>query len=35
MKRAGKESHLRLLPKLAKETFIVKVPANSQEGGQK
>ena len=30
-KRAGKESHLRLLPKLAKETFIVKVPANSQE----
>ncbi len=35
MKRAGKESHLRLLPKLAKETFIVKVPANSQAGGQK
>ena len=34
-KRAGKESHLRLLPKLAKETFIVKIPANSQEGGQK
>lgn len=35
IKRAGKESHLRLLPKLAKEIFIVKVPANSQEGGQK
>jgi hypothetical protein len=35
MQRAGKESHLRLLPKLAKETVIVKVPANSQEGGQK
>ncbi len=32
MKRAGKESHLRLLPKLAKEIFIVKVPANGQEG---
>lgn len=35
MMRAGKESHLRLLPKLAKETYMVKVPANSQEGGQK
>jgi hypothetical protein len=35
MKRAGKESHLRLLPKLAKETIIVKVPANGKEGGKK
>jgi len=35
MKRAGKETHLRLLPKLAKEAFIVKVPANGKEGGQK
>src|SRR3990172_7166609 len=34
-KQIGRESHLRLLPKLAKETFIVKIPANSQEGGQK
>ena len=31
MKRSDKESHLRLLPKLAKETFIVKVPAKSRE----
>lgn len=35
MKRADKESHLRLLPKLAKEILIVKVPAKSQEGGQR
>ncbi|MGA9032414.1 MAG: hypothetical protein WB402_07870 [Sulfuricaulis sp.] len=35
LKKAGRETHLRLLPKLAKETYVVKVPANSQEGGQK
>jgi hypothetical protein len=34
LKQAGRETHLRLLPKLAKETYVVKVPANSQEGGQ-
>lgn len=33
LKRAGRESRLRLLPKLAKDASIVKVPANSQEGG--
>jgi hypothetical protein len=32
LKRAGSESHLRLLPRLVKEASIVKVPANSQEG---
>ena len=31
LKQANRETHLRLLPKLAKETSIVKVPANSQE----
>ena len=35
LKKAGRETRLRLLPKLAKETYVVKVPANSQEGGQK
>jgi len=35
MKKAGRETHLRLLPKLVKETYMVKVPANSQEGRQK
>ena len=34
LKKAGRETHLRLLPKLAKETYVVKVPANSQEGGK-
>jgi len=33
VKQANRETHLRLLPKLAKETHIIKVPANSQEGG--
>lgn len=33
LKRGGRETHLRLLPKLAKEATVVKVPANSQEGG--
>ncbi|MHB8535922.1 MAG: hypothetical protein ACYDBW_10830 [Sulfuricaulis sp.] len=31
--RAGRESRLRLLPKLVKEVSIVKAPANSQAGG--
>lgn len=35
LKKAGRETRLRLLPKLAKETYVVKVPVNSQEGGQK
>ena len=32
-KKADRETRLRLLPKLAKEMSVVKVPANSQEGG--
>lgn len=32
LKKADRETRLRLLPKLAKETSVVKVPANSQEG---
>jgi hypothetical protein len=35
LKQAGRETRLRLLPKLVKETYVVKVPANSQEGRQK
>lgn len=35
LKQAGRETRLRLLPRLAKETHVVKVPVNSQEGGQK
>jgi hypothetical protein len=35
LKQAGRETRLRLMPKLVKETYVVKVPANSQEGGQK
>ncbi len=35
MKKADRETRLRLLPKLAKETYLVKVPANSREGGKK
>jgi hypothetical protein len=35
LKQAGRETSLRLLPKLAKEINLVKVPAKSQEGGQK
>src|SRR3989344_3849056 len=33
LKKADRETRLRLLPKLVKETSMVKVPANSQEGG--
>lgn len=33
LKRAGRESRLRLLPKLVKQVSIVKAPAHSQEGG--
>lgn len=33
LERSGRETRLRLLPKLAKEATVVKVPANSQEGG--
>ena len=32
LKKADRETRLRLLPKLAKETSAVKVPAKSQEG---
>jgi hypothetical protein len=32
VKQANRETRLRLLPKLAKETHLIKVPANSQEG---
>jgi hypothetical protein len=35
LKQAGRETRLRLLPKLAKETYVVKIPANSQDGEQK
>ena len=35
LKQAGREIRMRLLPKLVKETHVVKVPANSQEGRQK
>jgi hypothetical protein len=35
LKKADRETRLRLLPKLVKEMYVVKVPANSQEGGQK
>ena len=35
LKRADRETRLRLFPRLAKETSFVKVPVNSQEGGQK
>ena len=35
LKKADRETRLRLLPKLVKETYMVKVPAISQEGGQK
>lgn len=35
LKQAGRETRLRLLPKMAKEITVVKVPANSQEGGKK
>jgi hypothetical protein len=34
LKKADRETRLRLLPKLAKETQMVKVPVGSQEGGQ-
>jgi hypothetical protein len=35
VKQANRETRLRLLPKLAKETYVVKVPASSREEGQK
>lgn len=35
LKRAGGETRLRLLPRLAKQMHMVKVPVNSQEGGHK
>ena len=34
LKKAERETRLRLLPKLAKETQVVKVPVGSQEGGK-
>jgi MSHA biogenesis protein MshK len=34
VKQANRETRLRLLPKLAKQTHMVKVPVGSQEGGQ-
>jgi hypothetical protein len=35
VKKTDRETRLRLLPKLAKETYVVKVPASSREEGQK
>jgi hypothetical protein len=35
VKKSHNETRLRLLPKLAKETYVVKVPAGSREEGQK
>lgn len=35
IKKTNNETRLRLLPKLAKETYVVKVPASSREEGQK
>lgn len=35
LKHSTRETRLRLLPKLAKETYMVKVPADSREEGQK
>ncbi len=32
LKQAGRETRLRLLPKVINQAYIVKVPANSQEG---
>lgn len=34
VKQANRETRLRLLPKLAKQTHMIKVPVGSQEGGQ-
>lgn len=34
VKQANRETRLRLLPKLARQTHMVKVPVGSQEGGQ-
>ena len=34
VKQANRETRLRLLPRLAKQTHMVKVPVGSQEGGQ-
>jgi hypothetical protein len=35
LKKADRETRMRLLPKLTKEMHIVKVPADGQEGGKK
>jgi hypothetical protein len=35
VKKTDRETRLRLLPKLAKETYVVKVPAGSREEGRK
>ncbi len=35
VKKTNNETRLRLLPKLAKETYVVKVPADRREEGQK
>lgn len=35
VKQANRETRLRLLPKLAKETYVVKVPAVSREEGNR
>lgn len=35
LKHSSRETRLRLLPKLAKETYAVKVPAGSRKEGQK
>ncbi|MEW6330525.1 MAG: hypothetical protein AB1560_03595 [Pseudomonadota bacterium] len=34
VKQANRESRLRLMPKLAKQAHMVRVPANSREGGK-
>lgn len=35
LKKADRETRLRLLPKLAKETYVVKVPVSNRKEGQK
>ncbi|MBI3547208.1 MAG: hypothetical protein HY081_11560 [Gammaproteobacteria bacterium] len=35
LKQAGRETRLRLLPKVVKQAYVVKVPTQSQEGGLK
>lgn len=34
LKKADRETRMRLMPKLAKEAYIVKVPASGKEGGK-